>query len=247
MTALARRGSPMKPVAIFRFSPTEGPAYLSDWLHARGIAFDIIALDAGMGVPSDPRAFSGLAMMGGPMSANDSLPWTAPLCALLRDAVDARVPVIGHCLGGQLLARALGAAVCRAPQPEIGWSDVETEGALGASWFGGARKFTTFQWHYDTFALPPNATRVLRNDTVANQAYVVDDLHLGMQCHVEMTAELVQTWCEAGAAELPERSSGAMQSAADIRRATAARLPGLRRVAASVYERWARGLPGTEH
>src|SRR4051794_39211058 len=111
----------MRPVAILRFSRTEGPAYFADWLDARAIPWQLIAVDEGIAVPHDPRAFAGIAMMGGPMSVNDPLPWIEPTCALLRDAVAAAVPVVGHCLGGQLLAKALGAPVTRAPVAEIGW------------------------------------------------------------------------------------------------------------------------------
>ena len=135
-------------------------------------------------------------MMGGPMSVNDALPWIAPLAALLRDAVAADVPVIGHCLGGQLLAQALGAPVTRAP---VAGNRLDRRRrvrrcARGASGSAAARAFTTFQWHYDAFALPAGATRVLTNAFNANQAYVVGDRHIGFQCHVEMTRALVETW-----------------------------------------------------
>src|SRR6266545_4853484 len=103
----------MRPVAIFRFSPTEGPGYFGEWLDAHALSQRVIALDQGQSVPRDPHEFSGIAMMGGPMSANDELPWNAPLLALIREAVKDDVPVLGHCLGGQLLAKALGAAVTR--------------------------------------------------------------------------------------------------------------------------------------
>ena len=104
---------------------------------------------------TDPRAYSGIGMMGGPMSANDDLAWIDPLSHLLRAAVAQRVPVIGHCLGGQLLAQALGARVRRTEVPEIGWIDVETTDADARQrWFGGELRFTPFQWHYDVFDLP---------------------------------------------------------------------------------------------
>ncbi len=74
----------MQPVAIFRFSPTEGPGYFAQWLDLRGLPWRLLALDEGQPVPADPRLFSGIAMMGGPMSANDALPWNAPLLDLLR-------------------------------------------------------------------------------------------------------------------------------------------------------------------
>jgi GMP synthase-like glutamine amidotransferase len=183
--------------------------------------------------------------MGGPMSANDSLSWIDPVCALLRNAVDARVPVIGHCLGGQLLARAMGATVRRAPRAEIGWIEVDVETAASSrAWFGERTRFAAFQWHYDAFALPPGATRVLTNAFNVNQAYTIDDRHIGMQCHVEMTEDLVDTWCCAAAGELPPASTPTLQSEADIRERLAARVEALQGVASSIYARWTRGLAG---
>lgn len=231
----------MAPIAIFRFSPTEGPGHFAEWLSQRGLAYEIVALDAGAKVPADPRGLAGIGMMGGPMSVNDDLPWIDPLCGLLRQAVAAQVPVIGHCLGGQLLARALGAQVTRAPEPEIGWSEVRTQ-AGGAEWFGGRPDFTTFQWHYESFAVPKGGVGVLTNATVPNQAYVVDGRHVGLQSHVEMTEAMVESWLASGAHELPPRTRGSQQSAAEIRRDIAARLAALQAVADDLYARWARGL-----
>jgi len=233
----------VRPVAIFRFSPTEGPAHFADWLDAHGVPWTTVALDAGAEVPADPHAYAGLAMMGGPMSVNDALPWVTPLCATLRKAVAADVPVIGHCLGGQLLAKALGAPVARAPVAEIGWIDVATTDVVAQrDWFGGRAGFTAFQWHYDAFALPAGATRVLTNLFNANQAYVVDDRHIGFQCHIEMTRDLVLTWLESGAEELPKASSLSKQTAAEICHDIDLRLDALNAVAADVYARWATGL-----
>ena len=119
----------MRPIAILRFSPTEGPAYFAEWLARKRIASTLVALDDGARVPADPRGFAGITLMGGPMGVNDALPWIAPVCALLREAVSEEVPALGHCLGGQLLAKALGAEVMRAPAPEIGWIEVEATDA----------------------------------------------------------------------------------------------------------------------
>jgi GMP synthase-like glutamine amidotransferase len=231
----------MKPVAIFRFSPTEGPGHFAEWLGKQGIRWQLIALDRAEKVPEDPRAFSGIGMMGGPMSANDALPWSEPLIALLRDAINADVPVIGHCLGGQILAKALGAHVRRTATPEIGWGDVEISDRAGAALFGQRERFRTFQWHHDVFGLPQGAKRVLTNRFNPEQAYMFGK-HLGFQCHIEMTREMVETWCRSGADELPARSTGGTQSRADIFDDLDVRLEELSLVADDVYAHWARGL-----
>ncbi len=233
----------MLPVAIFRFSPTEHAGRFGEWLAAQGIPVDLIAIDEGAAVPATPAGHSGIGMMGGPMSANDPLPWVAPLCDLLRDAISVGTPVLGHCLGGQLLAKALGARVTRMREPEIGWLHVDVcDRGARREWFGGLPRFAALQWHRDAFELPPMATRILTNDVCPNQGFVIDDQHLGFQCHIEMTRELVETWCRTGADELPARSSAHLQSAADLMSDLDARLAALGVVADGVYARWARGL-----
>jgi len=232
----------MRAVAILRFSPTEGPAYFADWLDAHGVPWTLVPIDAGASVPDDPRAFAGIGMMGGPMSANDPLPWIERLSETLRRALVHDVPVIGHCLGGQLLARALGAPVARSPNPEIGWGDVDAAAPAANEWFGGRARMQTFQWHYESFALPESATRVLTNRYNANQAFVVADCHVGLQCHFEMTPALVESWLETGATELPPASAAAVQSARDIAADLDSRIAALHAVADDLYTRWARGL-----
>lgn len=232
----------MRPVAIFRFSPTEGPGHFGDWLDAQGLERRLIALDEGESVPADPRAFSGIAMMGGPMSANDALPWNSPLLELLRGAVAADVPVLGHCLGGQLFAKALGAPVMRTSVPEIGWGEVKVLAADSAEqWFRDRNGFTTFQWHYDIFGLPSGAARVLTNPFNPDQAFTLGK-HIGFQCHIEITRPMIETWCRTGAAELPAQTSGPTQSRADIFAGIDRRLDELSRVADDVYAQWAKGL-----
>jgi len=231
----------MKPVAIFRFSPTEGPGHFAEWLGAHGIRWHLIALDREESVPDDPRSFSGIGMMGGPMSANDDRSWNEPLIGMLRDAVVADVPVIGHCLGGQVLAKALGAHVRRTATPEIGWGEVKVSDPAGDTLFGHRERFRTFQWHNEVFGLPRGATRVLTNHFNPEQAYVFGK-HIGFQCHIEMTREMVETWCRSGADELPAQSSGATQSRADIFEDLDERLAELSRVADDVYAQWAQGL-----
>jgi GMP synthase-like glutamine amidotransferase len=229
----------MRPVAIFRFSPTEGPGRFGEWLARHEVPQRLIAIDRGESVPADAGAFSGIAMMGGPMSANDDLPWNAPLMDLLAVAMRSDIAVLGHCLGGQLLAKALGAKVSRSATPEIGWGEVRVLGAH--DWFGSRDRFAAFHWHYEIFALPRGATRVLTNAWNPDQAFRLGK-HVGFQCHIEMTRPMVESWCSSGAAELPERSAAQVQSRADMLVDLDARLTALSGVADDFYARWAKGL-----
>jgi len=235
----------VKPVAIFRYARTEGPGHFATFLAEHGLEFTLVRLDEGEPVPQSCEDFSGLGFMGGPMSANDELPWTQPVLRLMRCAVEQGVPVIGHCLGGQMLSRALGGKVTRAEVKEIGWVPVTVEATpRAADWFGDLRAFEAFQWHEDTFAIPPGGERILTGKTCANQAYVVDDIHLGMQCHVEVNAEMIETWCRIGISDIDQNfgKSPAVQDAVTIRAGMPHKLPTLTSTATRLYRRWLEGV-----
>ena len=233
----------MKPVAIFRASQTEGPGYFASTLEKRGIPWQVIKLDAGDTVPRDARKYSGLAFMGGPMSVNDALPWIAPALELARDAVRKDVPLLGHCLGGQLMAKALGGAVTKNPVKEIGWGDVRiADNEVAREWVGDVQRFESFHWHGETFSIPPGGTRVMENAHCANQAFALGK-HFAMQCHVEMTRELIESWLASGADEIAaSRASPGVQDPAEIRRDMEARLAQLNEIADRIYDRWLEGL-----
>jgi GMP synthase-like glutamine amidotransferase len=233
----------MKPVAIFRSARTEGPGYFATYLERRSISWKLIALDEGAAVPRDARRFSGLVFMGGPMSVNDDLPWIIPALELVRDAVSKDVPVLGHCLGGQLMSRAFGGVVGASKVKEIGWGEVRVaDNGVARAWLGGVPAFESFHWHGETFSIPPGATRILEGEHCANQAFAIGR-HLGMQCHVEMTEELVNTWLETGRREIDEsRSSPGVQRPEEIRNDLEGRLGRLHDVASTLYDRWTEGL-----
>jgi len=203
-----------------------------------------VALDEGAPVPRDARRFSGLVFMGGPMSANDELPWIAPALELIRDAVRKDVPALGHCLGGQLMARAFGGTVRANPVREIGWGEVRVaDNALAREWLGERQGFESFHWHGETFSIPPGGTRVLESERCANQAFALGK-HFGMQCHVEMTEELVRLWLRGGAGEIRAAAdSPGVQNPEEIQLDLEARLDALHAVADRIYDRWAEGLP----
>jgi len=233
----------VKPVAIFRHAPSEGPAYFATCLERHSIPWTLIALDSGVAVPRDAAAYSGLAFMGGPMSANDDLPWIAPVLELIRDAVRRDMPTLGHCLGGQLMARAFGGEVTRNRIAEIGWGEVRVaDNAVAAEWCGALEAFEAFHWHGEIFSIPPGATRVLGNAHCENQAFALGK-HLGLQCHVEMTEELVRAWCRSGRDEIERNAaSTGVQQPEEILRDLAPRVARLHEVADRIYERWSANL-----
>ena len=112
------------------------------------------------------------------------------------------------------------------------------------NWFGAVQNFQAFHWHGETFSLPQGATLLLSSAYCTNQAWAIGK-HLALQCHVEMTAAMIVSWCEIGADEIAAASaSPAVQSAAEMRRQMAEELPRLREVAARLYTHWIAGLAG---
>jgi GMP synthase-like glutamine amidotransferase len=233
----------MKPIVVVRAARGEGPAYFASYMEQRSIAYQLVALDEGAPVPRDPRLFSGVAIMGGAMSVNDDLPWIAPALELIREAVRKDVPVLGHCLGGQLMSKALGGTVRPSPCKEIGWGEVRVcDNGVAREWLGELQAFETFQWHGETFSIPPGATRVLENAHCANQAFAIGK-HFGMQCHVEMTEELIELWVRGGADEIKaSAASPAVQKPEEIGRDLEARLQRLHEVADRIYDQWTENL-----
>jgi GMP synthase-like glutamine amidotransferase len=234
----------MKPVAIFRHSTTEGPGYFATVLDERRIAWKLVKIDEGEGVPSDPQAYSGLVFMGGPMSVNDPLPWIDPVLELIRNAVKREVPVLGHCLGGQLMAKALGGRVSRNAVKEIGWGDIDVAaGPAAERWFGRARRFLSFHWHGETFSIPPGADLLASSEHCENQAFALGP-HLALQCHVEMTPQLVRSWCQDWHKEVASLAARAksVQTPDEMERDLDLRIQALNAVAERLYERWIEGL-----
>lgn len=233
----------MKPVAIFRHSPTEGPGYFATYLDSRDIPWRLIAVDQGEAVPAQPLQFGGLVFMGGPMSANDDLPWIAPVLKLIRQGIARNVPVLGHCLGGQLMSKALGGTVGRNPVREIGWGEVLiADNPVARQWFGpGIERFESFHWHGEAFTIPLGAVRIMGNRYCENQGFVIGN-SLGMQCHVEMTEELVKSWCETGADEIAHSGGPAVQPPQRMQHGMEEKLAALRRVASRLYDQWVKGL-----
>ena len=140
---------------------------------------------------------------------------------------------------------AMGARVTRHERKEIGWVPLRVErNATAMDWFGDILGFDAFEWHEDTFDVPEGAQRILTGEHCVNQAYVLDGRHLGMQCHVEVNAEMIETWCRIGIEDIDEAigKSPAVQDALTIRSLALQNLTPLTAAASRLYTRWIAGL-----
>ena len=232
----------MNTIRIFRHIACEGPGYFGHVLERRNRPFELIKIDAGETVPDTLDDVAALVFMGGPMSVNDELPWIGQALDLIRRAADRNIPVLGHCLGGQLIAKALGGSVGPNPVREIGWFDVEQlDNATARDWLDGLpRQFTAYHWHGETFTIPDGAVNILKSAHCPHQAFAINNI-LALQCHVEMTEAMVAEWADTHAAQLND-ASPTVQSKEDMVSAAKTHIPTMQACADKLYERWLSGV-----
>jgi len=141
------------------------------------------------------------------------------------------------------MSKALGGTISRAPAKEIGWGEIQVvAGVVASDWFGASQgRLTAFHWHGETFTIPLGAQRVLASPWCENQGFALGP-HLGLQCHIEMTEELVKSWCETGQREIERSRSPAVQPVNEILQDLEGRVAALHSVADGIYSRWSRGL-----
>jgi GMP synthase-like glutamine amidotransferase len=231
----------MQEILIFRHAPQEGPGYLADYLDRHRRPWRLIRIDRGDPIPSSIDGVSGLVFMGGPMSVNDLLPWIPKVTDLIRNAIAADIPVLGHCLGGQLISKALAERSQKSGQGNGLVAGQPRQGTVADRWLDGLpAEFEVFHWHGETFSIPPGATRILASRDCANQAFVIGKT-LAFQCHIEMTSDMVSEWARVSADELAPvcatvQNPRAMTTDLDTR---VKRLQG---IADKFYDRWIRDL-----
>jgi GMP synthase (glutamine-hydrolysing) len=152
---------------------------------------------AGEPLPAPPAEFEAIAVFGGGMNVRDAdrLPWMRAEVELLRDALQVGVPVLGVCLGAQLLATAAGAEIRRSPSPEIGWFDVARtpEGELDPLFGRLPARFLAYEWHSYAFAMPAGSV-MLAHSAACPQAFRLGEHAWGVQFHPEVVPEIVREW-----------------------------------------------------
>lgn len=206
----------MKPIRIFQHLDCEGPAYFETILKDRHIPYEIVRIDLGETVSPETDTISGLIFMGGPMSVNDPLAWITDEIKLIKNAIKKQIPVLGICLGSQLMAKAMGAKVYpgEAGCMEIGWGDIEC--VTHTPWTDDLpQTMTVFHWHGETFDLPTGAIRLFSNERYANQGFALGP-HLALQFHVEMMKETVHEWLQRNPQDVERRCDEELDSQAII-------------------------------
>jgi GMP synthase-like glutamine amidotransferase len=228
-----------KEVLIFLHMDDQHPGYIADYLTRKNIPYRIIRSYKQEPIPVLDDSMAGLVFMGGAMSANDKIDWLKDEINLIEQAIDKAVPLLGHCLGGQLISKALGQPISKNPVPEVGWHQcyrANTENA--GDWLGDSEDpFIMFHWHFETFAIPANAELLFCSAHCKNQAYSYGNNVLAIQSHVEMTGPLLTDWINQWKAEL-RNISVSEQDYVQIKENLVENISALNRVADNLYGRW---------
>lgn len=185
--------------------PFEGPGAITRFAARRGHGLERTRIFAGDPLPAlDDLDF--LIVLGGPMSVHDQdrFPWLSAEKRFVRQAAEAGRRVLGICLGAQILAEVLGGTVTGNPRREIGWGQVRltSEGRAAPCFEGFPAEFAAFHWHGETFSIPPGASRLAGSEACANQAFCQGSRLVGLQFHLETTAENMELLIENCADEL---------------------------------------------
>lgn len=234
----------MKPVRIFRHVACEGPGYLGTFLENHNIPFEVICIDEGITVPQSLNDISGFIFMGGSMNVTDSLQWISDEKKLIQNAINNNIPVMGICLGAQLMSAALGGDITHNSNMEIGWHKVEKDkNNKNHEWLNQLpENFIPFHWHADTFSIPEGVTVLLHSQCRNNQAFSINN-SIALQFHLEMTTEMVKEWVRLFKDDL-ESGQPCTQNSHDILLNLDKKIEKLHRYADIIYGKWIKGLPG---
>lgn len=194
-------------LAILQHVDFEGPTEIENWCRQTETEYKIYRLFLGEALPKAEET-DFLVILGGPMSVLDELPWLEEERQLILALISQGKPVFGVCLGGQQIAKALGAEIFQGEYREAGWLPIRTLGAL-------PEELVVFHWHGEQFGLPEGAERLFASDVCPNQGFVYNGNVIGLQFHFESTKESIESILQNDAAFLD--GSTHTQTAAEIR------------------------------
>jgi GMP synthase (glutamine-hydrolysing) len=209
-------------------------------LASEGLSYQYVRVFDGQPVPEDLDGAMGVIVMGGPMSVyeQDHYPYLRQELKLIETALGSRTPLLGVCLGSQLLAAALGSQITKGTQKEIGWHPVELTqaGQNDPLWADVPATFTAYHWHGDVFDLPHGAHRLASSTLTAHQAFRYGPNAYGLLFHMEVTEPIMRRMVATFSDELHETG----QSGDGLIHLAAQHLPELQSIGDRVFRRWAK-------
>ncbi|MFQ5964168.1 MAG: type 1 glutamine amidotransferase [Candidatus Scalinduaceae bacterium] len=187
-------------VIIIKHIDIEGPGTIAEFLDDNNIPYSVIDIFNGEGLPDSLSDTSAIITLGGPMNVyeEDKYPFLKQEDEFLKEAIEKDIPTLGFCLGSQLIAKAGGAEVKKAPEKEIGWFQISlSSDCTNDSLFRDfPKEIVVFQWHGDTFEIPDGALRLAKSAICPNQAFRIGNNVYGLQFHVEVTEEMIKQWID---------------------------------------------------
>ena len=229
----------MKPIRIFRHEDWINSGRVTEYLDAKGVPWQLVGIDRGDPVPQRVDDVSGLVFLGGTMSVNDGHAWLDDEMQMIQLAAAQDLPMLGHCMGSQLIAKALGAEVAPMPNKEIGWFEVERlDNRVAREWLGDVPdRFEILIWPHDAFSLPPGAAPLYSSDHCPEQAYALGNT-VATVAHPEVTAPLLEDWLRIYGYDI-EANGTSVQPVERIRERLAERCAAMHRIFTDrLYDVW---------
>ncbi len=191
-------------VLIVKHVEIEGPGLIEYCLDQERVSYRVLCFDSGIRLPK-PDGFTHIILLGGPMNVyeEDRYPFLKQEDLFIKEAIQRGKSILGICLGAQLMAKALGAKVFKAPVKEVGWYDVSLTriGSRDPLFSDLPKTFPVFQWHEDTFEIPKAGKLIATSSPISHQAFRYGENAYGLQFHLEVTEEMITEWMEAYAEE----------------------------------------------
>lgn len=199
-------------IAILQHVDFEGPAEIENWCRQTGNEYKVYRLFLGEALPKAERT-DFLVILGGPMSVLDELPWLEEERQFIRVLISQGKPVFGVCLGGQQIAKTLGADIFQGEYREAGWLPIRT---MKSETLGELpEELVVFHWHGEQFGLPEGAERLFTSEVCPNQGFIYKEKVIGLQFHFESTKESIESILQNDAAFLD--GTAYTQTSAEIR------------------------------